>query len=847
MSNQETKTSTGRYAPSVNYNQQAPQAIDQRLQSKVDVKSPDWLNIGMKTLSDVTEIYGKAQAVDAEKAFNAAKNDLARQANMIAEEQRQLGMPASAAASRYRMLADSALGAGVLTEKDIADVIGRYDGGILNIDQSRQQKIMEDDQKYWAQQSQEIADNNPSIARMQPSDRTKLLMGMRTLTDDVNKYRNWMGNLPDGEEKNAAKAYFNQLMGSNIHANMTIQLGNMFAQAKVVTEEDWAMLRHQAVQACMTNGMDRGTAGILVDEVAKSYSVTGDLTDIKRYFKDNANYLESANKLIMANANNRVLSMPGMAYLKAFPEELQAQLINENFSTYEQLIRPFTAKPNKDGTLEGLDRISIQMAAPLAQAVNNMNSSGMYNDYVRGKASIIALNTINKANTITPTSSVEEAKVVALNSDGTRQYINFNLARKQIENLKKSEDPEEVAVGEIFDDTLAETEAQEWLAKNIPVADKIVKTLTNFNGGDRAAYQANNSLQRSTNAASLRYNDDGELFISDADRNWLANTAYNFDQLPLVGGEYKEELATINNKLSSETPEMRKLILARAGYKQAEAGELPIAESMLPAEANAVKGIVEHIANKKQATSVDKAEVDILPLSEDTYASSIEANKELWEPVTSSATIRNSETMADAHLSVWDTVEESSAADIKASKNLGEYDTELGAVRENMYHQWKQSLPKQLQSEEDYDLRGYYKETGGETTDGHLPDKYKKPNHPTFSKDSKYYKEGMWAGEWTKEGNFKIPLTTPKKKLQELIKYWESGAEPYAGLIVDNPKAEEELAKAVSTKKKYLQQLEDPYESEDVKRMIRSKGLKEAEEAIEKAKSKIYVYIRRNI
>ena len=654
MSNQETRASTGRYAPSVSYNQQAPQPINQRLQSKVDVKSPDWVSTGIQAVESFGKIYGKVKeteaAAQAEAALNTAKNDLARQANMIAEEQRQTGMSAATAASRYRMLADNALAGGTLTEKDIADVIGRYDGGILNIDQSRQQKIMEDDQKYWENQSQEIADKNPALSRMQPSDRTKLLMEMRTLTDDVNKYRGWMSSLPEGDEKESAKAYYNQLMGSNIKVNMAVQLGNMFAQSKVVNEEDWVALRAQAVQACLDNGMDRATAGVLVDEVANSYSVTGDLTDIKRYFKDNTNYLESANKMILANAENKVVSLPGLALLQAMPQELQKSMLNQNWPTYQLLTRPFLANVITDSNgkkyLEGLDRISPNFVAPLAQAVNNMNSSGMYNDFVRGKTTGIALSAVNSVNQLSPTSSASDANVVALNSDGTRQYINFNLSRKQADVLLSSADPEEVATGEFLTQQLDVAEEQQWLANNIPTADTIVKTLTNLNGGDEEAYRANNSLKNSTNAASLRFNDNGELFISDADRDTLAELGYAFDKLPLVGGEYEEELATINNKLSTLEPEMRKLVLTRAGYKQAEAGELPIAERRNKAE----KAMSSAFGGKRKNNKIVEEEIEDLNVSDETLEESRELNKDLFQPITASATTRSSETLANAKI-----------------------------------------------------------------------------------------------------------------------------------------------------------------------------------------------------
>lgn len=64
----------------------------------------------------------------------------------------------------------------------------------------------------------------------------------------------------------------------------------------------------------------------------------------------------------------------------------------------------------------------------------------------------------------------------------------------------------------------------------------------------------------------------------------------------------------------------------------------------------------------------------------------------------------------------------------------------------------------------DYDMRGYWKETGGvgdADYEVHFPDTYKRPNHPTFSVESKYaqgeFKEkyGDKAGHW--EGDEFIP------------------------------------------------------------------------------------------
>lgn len=54
----------------------------------------------------------------------------------------------------------------------------------------------------------------------------------------------------------------------------------------------------------------------------------------------------------------------------------------------------------------------------------------------------------------------------------------------------------------------------------------------------------------------------------------------------------------------------------------------------------------------------------------------------------------------------------------------------------------------------DYDMRGAYK--AGLLTSrgaGHMPDTYKKPNHPTFSSESMYHAPEMQGGQWTQMGD----------------------------------------------------------------------------------------------
>jgi hypothetical protein len=80
------------------------------------------------------------------------------------------------------------------------------------------------------------------------------------------------------------------------------------------------------------------------------------------------------------------------------------------------------------------------------------------------------------------------------------------------------------------------------------------------------------------------------------------------------------------------------------------------------------------------------------------------------------------------------------------------YETKLSPADEKKFQAWKaQYAPND--SGQDYDLRGAFKAGAKPDPDtGHMPDTWKKPNHPTFSDQSQYAKDrpdlaGHWDGE----------------------------------------------------------------------------------------------------
>jgi hypothetical protein len=91
------------------------------------------------------------------------------------------------------------------------------------------------------------------------------------------------------------------------------------------------------------------------------------------------------------------------------------------------------------------------------------------------------------------------------------------------------------------------------------------------------------------------------------------------------------------------------------------------------------------------------------------------------------------------------------------------YNTKLSAENESRFKNWTAAQSKargrdMSNDDIDYDLRGYWL-NGGHKSEaaGHMPDTYKKPNHPTFSNESIYhgkpdsrggkFEGGKWEGD----------------------------------------------------------------------------------------------------
>lgn len=81
------------------------------------------------------------------------------------------------------------------------------------------------------------------------------------------------------------------------------------------------------------------------------------------------------------------------------------------------------------------------------------------------------------------------------------------------------------------------------------------------------------------------------------------------------------------------------------------------------------------------------------------------------------------------------------------------YNTPLADADEAEFRKWLKKEGRQRDLA-DYDLRGWWKENGGQSTKkGHMTDQFKKPSHPTFSTESQYSgKDGNEGGTWRQAG-----------------------------------------------------------------------------------------------
>ena len=79
------------------------------------------------------------------------------------------------------------------------------------------------------------------------------------------------------------------------------------------------------------------------------------------------------------------------------------------------------------------------------------------------------------------------------------------------------------------------------------------------------------------------------------------------------------------------------------------------------------------------------------------------------------------------------------------------FDAPLTPEQEQQFIAWAKAAGRENDTQ-DYDLRGAWLANAQQAANGHLPDTYKKPNHPTFSDESQYSTPDNPGGQWADAG-----------------------------------------------------------------------------------------------
>jgi len=95
------------------------------------------------------------------------------------------------------------------------------------------------------------------------------------------------------------------------------------------------------------------------------------------------------------------------------------------------------------------------------------------------------------------------------------------------------------------------------------------------------------------------------------------------------------------------------------------------------------------------------------------------------------------------------------------------YDTHLTPEQEAAFQNWARLVGRQGDTQ-DYDLRGAWLANIQANGNGHFPDTYKKPNHPTFSDESQYSTSDAPGGHWVDDGSGKYVFWASPANMQNM-------------------------------------------------------------------------------
>lgn len=561
--------------PSVSYGT-AVRLPDAPLENRVKEPKTDWVNYALGEGARAAQGYESYTAgvykAQADAAKSAKEEESIRQRNQLAREVLKIneavkqGMSQTEATTRYRAIRDNAIAAG-MDEKDVDGVFGRNDVlGVESLEKSRWTQWQTKDIDRQAKLATDFRAQNAWSVSMSDAQVLSIIQQMDDSVADLARIQARKNSYaPNTDEYMRYQALEDEACANNMYMNVSRHIGNLLLDTKNLTPVTIQQVKNIGIEWAVQQGINRAQAQTIINHVCEQMGVNSlkeQWLDTLKISKESAT---AATEAIMSNAKLRVMSIPGLAQLSVLGGEAwQQDVINAVKS--QKAYKDFTGNlaeiilkaPSTD-----IIGLPLEAAGGMIQGTNNAYANGQSTPYMRGTAALATLKLINQNSGVSYKDGDDNANIVLANIYGTKERLNLQAIRRDAKALESSSDPESNEVGRQLTSVLDAIDGKELAAYLQTPASKL--------------YQTVNGLTHSLNASELRYDKDGNVFLSGTS-GALGSVAY---LLRGTGGagSYYNQITDLNEGMAGVDIEKRKAAYDALGIQEAAPGDIDILRS----------------------------------------------------------------------------------------------------------------------------------------------------------------------------------------------------------------------------------------------------------------------------
>lgn len=550
LNRQETRIEAARYAPSVSYNisgvAPTPLPTSRRPQYKSNIDI-DFDSIA-KSVSTMVKDAKKEQ-------MNLGYNEYALKLDEIVEGQRQKVYSQDVAERLIRQETDKMIAKGYDT-LEIAKIRDKYNGGLYNLEEQRQQWITKHETDRQLAQISTMREKYPYMSNWSDDKVAAKLDSMNKLQGDVEYFNNRIaqGNLTDQDVQALMiqrDMSFKDLAKMNMYNDLNALIQSPDFNPEQVDANTISAIKNKVIAAAVKNGIEYGEAVVIADRAADETQLTTLFAAKNRDITTNTDFMKklSANVDATMGATLRsttegavVMNLPGevVNYLSAYNRDLISRFANQIFnvdfvgmkSTPVTTLMGEQIDNNYKETMKlGFQTFKANLADssyPLSLLTNNaVVASKMGSDALGNVADM----------------STEDLNTVVNNADNMLNILNNPAAKAKRDEAKSSKDPNIKEAAEVAENNISTIEGKRASAELLrnPESKRLFNTL-------------NSSLQ----ANRLRIDEDTGNLVMVEDTEGFWQTAGD-----VLGSEgTRQELNAFNRYLERLPVEARKAAIS---------------------------------------------------------------------------------------------------------------------------------------------------------------------------------------------------------------------------------------------------------------------------------------------